>query len=423
MIKLFTLIVLPLALFSEDLLQIIEDRNRVDLEKNIERKEKFLENLQKQKKLLKKSRGESWRESVKRKNLIKKYEERENRIISLKKEIDDKNRDIQELLKRAKSGSEEVIQTLNSSFTIIDRDKKTAQKIETLSKKEHFSIEDLQELWYVMQSEIIESGKVKDLRDSYRVGTFSIISKNGEYQQFFPEERASIPYKYQKEPLNDGEWLIIDTDISKGEYFNIISSVKSWQERIEAGGAVGYIILSLGLIAILLIIYRYIYLLGVSRKIRKQTESIEAPNDNNPLGRLVLIYHNRPQQSFEELQARLQGAVIDEVQRLKSGEGLIKLISTVAPLLGLLGTVVGMIITFQSITAYGTNDPKLMADGISQALITTMLGLSVAIPTLFGYLFVKTKSDRLVDLLDEQSAGFIAESIEKSRGDSDGNSI
>jgi len=422
-VKKLLILLLPIALFSEDLLKIIEDRNRADLENNLKRKERFLESLQKKEKLLKRSRGENWRESVKRKSLIKKYEDREAKILKLKKRIDSKSADIESLLKSVKRSSEEVLQLLNSSYTTIDRDKKSSDKIEKLASKERFDISDLQELWYIMQSEIIESRNIKDLGDSYRVGTFSILSKSGDYLQYFPEERDSIPYNYTEKPIDSGEWLVIKADISKGEFFTMINSIKSWEERVHDGGIIGYIILSLGALATLLIIYRYFYLMKVNRSIKKQIKSIEAPNDKNPLGRLITLYHNRPQQSFDELEARLQGGVVDEVHRLKSGEGLVKLISTVSPLLGLLGTVIGMIITFQSITAFGTNDPRLMADGISQALVTTMLGLIVAIPTLFGYLLIRAKSDRLVDMLDEQTAGFIAESIAKSKGSNNGSSI
>ena len=80
----------------------------------------------------------------------------------------------------------------------------------------------------------------------------------------------------------------------------------------------------------------------------------------------------------------------------------------VAPLLGLLGTVTGMIVTFQAITLFGTGDPKLMAGGISQALVTTVLGLTVAIPVVLLHTLVSGRSKRILHVLQEQSAGIVA---------------
>jgi biopolymer transport protein ExbB len=409
------ILLFPLLLSADALLQKIEKRNSEDLRKEIERKERFLQSVKKSEALLKESRNGNWRETVKRKKLLKKYDEREAQILKLKREIDEKRADIKSLLDGAKRGSEEVLQLINTSYTTADMDRKTAEKVDSLQKSGQFRVEDLETLWYLMQSEIIRSGEIRDNGASYRYGTFSIVDKSGEHLQYFPEERASIPYGYNRGLIESGGLRTAYIDISKGEFFKVQSSIKSWSERVNDGGVVGYIILSLGLLAILITIYRYIYLSLVWLSIKRQMSSLQTPEDSNPLGRLLQIYHNRPEQEYDELQTRLQGGVVDEVYRLKKGESLIKLVSTVAPLLGLLGTVIGMILTFQSITANGTNDPRLMADGISQALVTTMLGLIVAIPTLFGYLFVKSKSDRIVDILDEQSAGFIAESIENSR--------
>ncbi|MEC8351463.1 MAG: MotA/TolQ/ExbB proton channel family protein, partial [Pseudomonadota bacterium] len=102
-----------------------------------------------------------------------------------------------------------------------------------------------------------------------------------------------------------------------------------------------------------------------------------------------------------------------EMPKITRNLTLIKIISVVAPLLGLLGTVTGMINTFQAITLFGTGDPKLMAGGISQALVTTVLGLVVAIPTVFLYTLLNTRSKNMLLILQEQSAGIIAERSEK----------
>ncbi len=119
-------------------------------------------------------------------------------------------------------------------------------------------------------------------------------------------------------------------------------------------------------------------------------------------------YQDNRDADLETLELKLDEIIMRSAPSIERGVGSIKLIASVAPLLGLLGTVVGMIATFQAITLFGTGDPKLMANGISEALVTTMLGLVVAIPTLFAHSIVNSKSRRLIQVLEEQSAGFIA---------------
>ena len=120
-----------------------------------------------------------------------------------------------------------------------------------------------------------------------------------------------------------------------------------------------------------------------------------------------------PDVTYDTLELKLSEAILREMPRITRNLTLIKIISVVAPLLGLLGTVTGMINTFQAITLFGTGDPKLMAGGISTALVTTVLGLVVAIPTVFIYTLLNTRSKNLLVILQEQSAGIIAERSEK----------
>ena len=104
--------------------------------------------------------------------------------------------------------------------------------------------------------------------------------------------------------------------------------------------------------------------------------------------------------------------MLKEIPKINRGLLMVKVISVVAPLAGLLGTVTGMIKTFQVITLYGAGDPKLMAGGISQALVTTVLGLVVAIPMVLLHTVLSGRAKRLVNILEEQSAGLIAEHSE-----------
>jgi biopolymer transport protein ExbB len=156
--------------------------------------------------------------------------------------------------------------------------------------------------------------------------------------------------------------------------------------------------------------------LGIaSRKVTAQLAT-ETPSSDNALGRVLGVYNDNRKQDTGTLELKLSEAIFKETPALNRALLFIKIISVVAPLMGLLGTVTGMIQTFQAITLYGTGDPKLMAGGISQALVTTVLGLTVAIPMVLLHTLVSGRSKRIVQVLQEQSAGIIAEHAERHGG-------
>jgi biopolymer transport protein ExbB len=114
----------------------------------------------------------------------------------------------------------------------------------------------------------------------------------------------------------------------------------------------------------------------------------------------------------ETLELKLSEGILKETPKLESGLNLLKIIAAIAPLMGLLGTVTGMIVTFQAITIFGAGDPKAMAGGISGALVTTVLGLLVAIPTVLLHTIVNGRAQRIIHVLNEQTTGIIAEHTE-----------
>ena len=135
--------------------------------------------------------------------------------------------------------------------------------------------------------------------------------------------------------------------------------------------------------------------------------------DDNPLGQIMgMYYENEYLQDLELISRKLETIVITAVADIKRGLPLIKVFAAVAPLMGLLGTVSGMIETFQAITLFGTGDPKLMAGGISTALITTVLGLCVAIPLLLSHSFLNGRALVLSKVIGEQAAGMMAKKAE-----------
>lgn len=296
------------------------------------------------------------------------------------------------------------------------------------------SIEEIERVWFEVQREMTESGKVtrfntevveaggqKVNKSVTRVGPFALVA-DGKYLEFNgvtgtvselvrqPADRflSSI----SELESSNGELVRFGLDPTGGSILGLLVQAPSLKERVEQGGLVGYIILVVGAIGLLLAIERLISLSIIRTKVNSQLKS-NTFKDSNPLGRIMQVRDKYPHADTESLELHLTEAILGEVPKLSRFLTIIKIISVVAPLMGLLGTVTGMINTFQAITLFGTGDPKLMAGGISQALVTTVLGLVVAIPMTLLYAILNTRSKNIVYILQEQASGVIAERAEK----------
>lgn len=255
-----------------------------------------------------------------------------------------------------------------------------------------------------------------------RLGDFGLVG-DGKYLQLTP---AGDIAELQRQPSGRFTNLIapfesassgllpLGIDPTRGQLLNLEVERPTIEERLQQGGTIGYITLGLGVIGVFLAIVQWLYLMGVGAKVRKQVKS-EVADVKNPLGRVLAVYSQNKNVDVETLELKLDEAILKETPALERFLTTVKLISAVAPLFGLLGTVTGMIETFQAITLFGTGDPSQMAGGISAALMTTVEGLVVAIPTLMLHSFVSGSSKGVVHILEEQSAGIIAVHAEKEQ--------
>lgn len=299
------------------------------------------------------------------------------------------------------------------------------------------SVEQMQQLWLLLQEELTESGKLShykaevvdidghsSTRDVLRIGTFTTTSQ-GNFLRHIPETGELLLLSRQPdrglrndmaafEAASGDSLLPVHVDPTHGNLLALLVQAPDFWERTAQGKEIGYITLVLGAIGALLFLVRIAWLLKTSRAVKRQMSDLKRPDAGNPLGRL-LIAADASGQDSDALQLILDDAVLKELPALESGQSLLKLLAAVAPLLGLLGTVTGMIETFQAISLFGSGDPQLMAGGISQALVTTVIGLVVAIPLLFGHSLLVARSRTLVQLLDEQSAGIIARRLESGQ--------
>ncbi|MCP5179605.1 MAG: MotA/TolQ/ExbB proton channel family protein [Pseudomonadales bacterium] len=316
------------------------------------------------------------------------------------------------------------------------------------------SIDEMERLWFELQREMTESGRVvkysttiqqldgeKREAEVVRVGSFVIAGEDG-FLQYDPASgslvelarQPSARYSNTTSDLLDastGEIVEMGIDPTRGSLLALMVDRDTWGDRIGSfmggiskgecylpwcdgqGEYVGAVIIIVGILGVLLAIERWISLTMIGSKVNAQKKS-STPNSDNPLGRVLKVYEENRDVDVETLELKLGEAILGENPGLTKNINLVQVISIVAPLLGLLGTVTGMILTFQQITLFGTGDPKVMAGGISQALVTTVEGLVVAIPTTLLYAIIAAKSRSIVHVLEEQSAGIIADHAERS---------
>ncbi len=309
-----------------------------------------------------------------------------------------------------------------------------AKKIGSNSKLP--SIAEIERLWFMLQQEMTESGKVvkftadvidtngaKSPTEVVRVGLFNIVA-DGKYLNYSPETKNVTEIPRQPEGRRftgstselfdpSDEKIAFGLDPTLGGVLASLVARPNLIERVQQGGIVGYLVILLGLFGVSIAGQRWFILQAADKAVTAQLES-STISDDNALGRVLGVYENNKSVDTDTLELKLAEAVFKETPELNKGLLIIKVISVVAPLMGLLGTVTGMIKTFQAITLYGTGDPKLMAGGISQALVTTVLGLTVAIPTTLLHTIVSGRSRRVTQIIQEQAAGIIANHSEKS---------
>lgn len=296
-------------------------------------------------------------------------------------------------------------------------------------------LEQLEELWFALQTEMTQSGEIskfttevtnldgsKSTEEVTRIGTFNLVSSNGylnyndEVGQVQPLAKQPAGYIAGTASSFFGEtsgYSPLYVDPSRGAILTLETRKKTLMEFYHEGKEVGYAITVLLIIGCLIALERMIVLGSMSSKIRSQEKNLDTPNENNPLGRLLKVYYDNKSVDAETLELKLDEAILRETPKVDRGINLIKMFAAIAPLMGLLGTVIGMIMTFQTITLFGTGDPKIMAGNISLALVTTALGLICALPLILIHSIVAGKSKSVLQKLDEQSAGLIAAIAEK----------
>ncbi|MGB1875975.1 MAG: MotA/TolQ/ExbB proton channel family protein, partial [Rhodospirillaceae bacterium] len=242
----------------------------------------------------------------------------------------------------------------------------------------------LEQLWYTLLEEAAAQGQVVRFQAPVvsvdgneanatvvRIGPFTALS-DGKFVDYLSETQRLTELARQPGALfvSAGEDTYEATsgvvaaavDPSRGALLGLLVQTPSLQERIDQGGLVGYVIITLLILGIALALVRIVSLSLTGSKVSAQKKN-SAANANNPLGRIMQTYEQNRGMDVENLQLKLDDAILKELPALERGLSTIKVLAAISPMMGLLGTVTGMIETFQAITLFGTGDPKMMAGG------------------------------------------------------------
>jgi len=422
-----------------DLLKLIEQGQARDSQEARQREAEFAKQKNQQQQLLNQARAERTRQENISANLEQQFEVNQQRIITARQALDERLGALKELFGVLQTVSGDTQGRFEGSLTNIQYPDRGDFLVELGSKmagaSSLASIEDIEKLWHMLQQEVVESGRIvrfnnlvtkangeQEEMEVVRIGAFNIVNDNG-YLEYNDDGTVSelirqpeARYLGTTGDMMDagaGEVVTFGIDVTRGGILGLLVEAPTLKDQVEAGGIVGYCILALGVIGLIIALLRWLALSSADRKVSAQLKRESASTDN-PLGRVLAAYESNRKADTETIELKLSEAALKEMPALTKGLLFIKVIAAVAPLMGLLGTVTGMIKTFQVITLYGAGDPKMMAGGISQALVTTVEGLVVAIPMVLLHTVISGKSRKIVNILQSQSAGLVAQHSEQS---------
>lgn len=362
------------------------------------------------------------------------FSENEQSLAQLEEELRLESGSLGELFGVVRQTAKDLQAELETSVTGADRHQYAAVVDKIVDAKALPSLKQLNGLWQGMLEQITASSEVRKVSvsyingegyqstvDAYRLGSIGLIGEQG-YLAWNGIRQVATPYLKQPEngpvasqiaSLQQAGLQMAVVDPSRGKMLEQLAHTPSVTERLSQGGVVGKIILGLLAIGGIIALYRGCKLLWIRQQINAQLKQPEKPG-NNPLGRVLNVYDTDKRRSVEALELRLLETIVDEQQGLERGLSMLKLLAALAPMLGLLGTVTGMIETFQVITQFGNGDPKVMAGGISMALVTTVLGLISAMPLLLAHNLLSAQADAIRSILEKQGISLVAAEAEKT---------
>ncbi len=429
----------------DQLLKVVQRAATESSQANQQREADFKRQRDQQSRLLSEARAQLAALERRTEELKTAFDENELTLADLETTLAERAGNLGEMAGTVKVLAGDLRSALEESMTSAEIDGRVEFLTQLASQTKLPNIQELRQLWVEIQREIIEEGKISrfttSIRDERgevednvsvtRVGTFNAFDSNGNFLVWKSAADAGTGtgrgelQRLQKQPAaqyasmaksfvgtSQGELAQVPVDYTRGTILQLVVQTPSIQDKIKQGGPVGYVILALGAFGLIIAVIKFFMLFSSGGKMKAQLKK-KQPNQNNALGRIMSVYTENPDSDIETMELKLDEAILRETGPLESGLSFIKVLYVIAPLMGLLGTVVGMIQTFQMITLMGTGDPKSMAGGISMALVTTVLGLVVAIPLTVLHSVLQSMARKQTQVLEEQSAGIVAKMAEQ----------
>jgi len=424
----------------QELLEQTRNARAQEAQQNAAREAQFMADRTRQAGLLATARSEKVAQENRAKMLGAQFDANEKKLTELQAVLDAKGGNLGELFGVVRIVAGDVSSVLYNSLISAQYPKRDGFVGELAQTKALPSIDKLEKLWFEMQREMTETGRnvkfetevvepdgTTGTAEVTRVGPFVAVAED-RFLNYIPSVgQLSVFTRQPDSPFPGIAEDYVDTssgyeemviDPARGVLLALVVQRPTTLERIEQGEEVGYVIILVGVIGAILAAMQFLFLLKEGAAVKRQLASIDRPTTDNALGRVLASFKGdaaKVEENAEVVELRISEAVLREVPKLERYQSFLSLAVAAGPLLGLVGTVIGMIITFQSITESGSGDPKLMAAGIGQAMIATVLGLGIAVPLLFVNAALKARSRQIIQILDEQSTGLLAERLEKQR--------
>ncbi|MEZ8705291.1 MotA/TolQ/ExbB proton channel family protein [Vibrio alginolyticus] len=426
-----TAALMPHTTFASDaLLQKAQQENRQQQSHNVARESGFKQTEQELQAIKNKLVAERAALQAEADSLSVTFGENEAELAQLEEKLRLETGSLGELFGVVRQNAKELESELKSSVTGVDANSYQKDIDAIVAAKSLPTLTQLQAMWRSMEEQIKASGEMANVSftllngegreqtvNGVRLGSMALLDKTG-YVKWNGQRGDAVNYLRQPEngptanTISSGDIDALVIDPSRGILLEQLANSPTLADRLNAGGVVGKIILGLLAIGLLIALVRGASLMISHQKIMKQLKTPAQPG-NNPLGRVLAVYQKDKHRSVEALELRLLEAVVDEQTHLEKGLSMLKLLAALAPMLGLLGTVTGMIETFQVITQFGNGDPKVMAGGISMALVTTVLGLVSAMPLLLAHNVLSSQAENIRSILEKQGIGLVAEQAER----------
>lgn len=418
----------------DQLLEMVKQNRAASQRINAEREAEFTSARADKQALLTNANRQLANEKSRGERLQREFAENEVSLANKEEELKNQMGTLGEIVGVARGAASDTIGRIATSIVSAEYPGREVVLESIAEAREVPTIAELEELWLAWLTEMRESGRVVKFNadvavsgstanlEVTRVGVFNLIADSkyfryndsvGEIQELGRQPDGYVTSAAGKFEQTQSGYAPLYIDPARGQILGLAIQKATLMERYHQGETVGYVITAVLFVGIIIAIYKIVTLTSEGRRMRSQLKNIENPSSNNALGRILTVYKENQAVDVETLEMKLDEAILRETPRIDSGVNIIKVFAAIAPLLGLLGTVVGMIGTFQSITLFGTGDPKIMAGDISMALVTTAQGLIAAIPLILIHAVVAARAKSIVQVLDEQATGIVAAHAEK----------